>query len=155
MKRKRNAIKTVGPTTDDSFCSWMSSMEELCQVSKYAVSIYQPTFIIVWDNVAFHLSHAVTEWFAGPSQDDVTFPSHITRHSSSPKRSSVPYGSERFMTTNLMITCYSRTQWMQYAWTYQQKIARDGSGMKNNSFLGVFPYMTYDMMLMKICDQMH
>jgi len=23
-----------------------------------------PTFIIVWDNVAFHLSRAVTEWFA-------------------------------------------------------------------------------------------
>ncbi len=44
---------------------------------------------------------------------------------------------------------------MQYAWTYQQKIARDGSGMKKYSFLGVFPYMSYDMMLMKICDQMH
>ena len=24
----------------------------------------RPTFVIVWDNVAFHHSHAVTEWFA-------------------------------------------------------------------------------------------
>ncbi len=44
---------------------------------------------------------------------------------------------------------------MQYAWTYQQKIAKDGSGMTKDYFLGVFPYMKYDVMWMRICDQMH
>ena len=49
----------IGPSV--SLHSWVTSMEG---EERVAVRRNRPTFVIVWDNVAFHHSHAVTEWFA-------------------------------------------------------------------------------------------
>ncbi|XP_039890851.1 uncharacterized protein LOC120735527 [Simochromis diagramma] len=99
----------------------------------------QPTFITVWDNVAFHHSRAVTEWFAAhPRMESLFLPPYSPFLNPIEEFFSSVEGG-RFTTIIHMIKCPSWMQRMLDACRYQQQIARDGSGMPEDYFLGVLP----------------
>ena len=144
----------LGHTTLSVSCIPAWSLWKGCaRWGKGCIEKNQPTFLIVWDNVAFHHSHAVSEWFAAhPRMVSLFLPPY------SPFLNPIEelFSLWRWKVYDLHphIKCTSWTQWMLDAWTYQQKITRDGSGMPEDSFRGVLPKMTSDVMWMRTCGQM-
>lgn len=85
-------------------------------------------FVSVWGHVAFQsgLQPIPGRWLLLPPYSPSLNPIQELFSSF--------HGGEMFITTSHMIQCPYLTQWMLEVWTCLQGIAKDGSGMKKDSF---------------------
>jgi hypothetical protein len=96
----------IGPYNTERLISFLGDLygRVVPGEDRVAARRNRPTFVIIWDNVAFHQSRAVTEWFAAHPRmvslflpryspllnptEEVYFP--LTLHSSTPQRKYFP-----------------------------------------------------------------
>ncbi len=109
------------------------------------------TFVITWDNVAFHHSQAITTWFeVHPRLVSLFLPPYSPFLN--PIEEFFLHGGGRYMTISHMTRCPSLKPWMLAAGTSQLLIAKGGSDILGGFIPGASPWITSDLMLMKTCS---
>ncbi|XP_076747397.1 uncharacterized protein LOC143421550 [Maylandia zebra] len=125
----------VGPYNTERLLAFLNDLHQRLVPEQGQEGENMRTFVITWDNVAFHHSQAITTWFEVHPR----------------LRSYFLHGGGRFMTISHMTRCPSLKPWMLAPGTSQLTIAKGGSDIPGGFIPGASTWMTSDVMLMKTC----
>ncbi len=139
----------VGPYNTERLLAFLNDLHQRLVPEQDQEGENIRTFVIIWDNVAFHHSQAITTWFeVHPRLVSLFLPPY------SPFLSPIEefFSAWRWKVFISHMTRYpSLKPWMLAAGTSQLMIAKGGSDVPGGFIPGASPWITSDVMLMKTC----
>ncbi len=91
----------------------------------------QPCYVVVWDNVSFHHSALLRDWFTNnPRFSSIFLPAYSLFLN--PIEEFFRQGDGKYMTENLTSVLTFSRPWKKPAWIFQLMCARVGSGMQED-----------------------